>query len=173
MLAWQSLWKPKTRPGVGPRASPFCTLESNVMLGDTVPPRPPLGLQLERAEAKAESIHPLSDGPRVLMRAVPLRALPDPAGTAGCVSAGAGIHVPSALDLGKTHPSDNMAGSFVSIWCPPQMLGFVFIREGKRHFLIKSEGRLHLHPASPQSRSSGWGILLRPHGEMSPCLSLR
>lgn len=39
---------------------------------------------------------------------------------------------------------------------------------------MRSEGRLHLHPASPRSRSRGWGRFFGDlTKEMSPCLSLR
>lgn len=66
--------------------------------------------------------------------------------------------MPSAVGLEKTHPSDTPAGSFVSICCPPWMLGFIFIKEGKRHFLMRSERLLHLPPVSPQSWGSRQGV---------------
>lgn len=91
---------------------------------------------------------------------------------AGCPQ-GTGIYMPSAVGLEKTHPSDSTAGSFVSIWCPPQMLGFIFIKEGKRHFLMRSERRFHLPPVSPQSRGTGQGVLLSSRGERGPWPSLR
>ena len=80
------------------------------------------------------------------------------------MSVGVGTHVPSVVGLGKTHPSDGMACSFVSIWSSPEMLGFVFIREGRRHLLMRSEGATAPSSCLTPKPEPWLGVFLqRPH----------